>query len=419
MTGKGNGLVGRGRTLLRQNEILVTIYIQTALATLGIGLIGPVLPLYAKSFGVSIFMVGLLVTAVGVARVVLNVPVGRLADRFGRKPQVVVGLALMTFGSLGAALAGSFVQLLVCRVLWGIGMAFTTMGLQMMLADVSGVGNRGRVMSLYQAAFQVGHSLGPAIGGFIAYYLGLKGPFIAYSGVALIATLWAILRLSETGTPRAERPTQATEGDGPKSRSPMKDLLMDSSFLALAFLALSHAMSRTGTNQIMLPILATEQVGINIGQLGLALTLTGVVHLSTTLLGGWVSDRFGRKRALIPGYLLMAISLMVFAVSRSYWLFLLASLVMGLGRGISGSTIAYAADLAPKGHYGSTLGLFHTFNDMGMVVGPLIIGWLADSQGLRAPFYFDAAVLAFAAFCFGLFARETVRRARRKEPPAG
>jgi MFS family permease len=294
------------------------------------------------------------------------------------------------------------------------------MSLQVMLTDITTVSNRGRVMSLYHGAFQVGHGLGPAIGGFIAFYYGLRTPFFAYSAVALIATLWAIVRLRETKKPTTEA-VEIKEGSStaresrPHEKSPslLKQLLGDTSFLLIAFMALTHAMSRTGTNQMMLPILASEQVGINTGQLGLALTLTSMVHLSTIFLGGWISDRFGRKKALGPGYLIMALGLVIFALSQNYWVFLSGAFAMGLGRGISGPIIAYAADLAPKGHYGSTLGFYHTFNDLGMVVGPLILGWLADNQGLGAPFYFDAALLTLAALLFGLFARETVHRTRR------
>jgi MFS family permease len=104
-------LIARGRTLLRQNEALVTIYIQTALATMGFGLISPILPIYARSFGVSILMVGLLVTAVGAVRVILDVPMGRLSDRFGRRPLVIIGPALMCVGSLAGALSDNFWQL--------------------------------------------------------------------------------------------------------------------------------------------------------------------------------------------------------------------------------------------------------------------------------------------------------------------
>ncbi|MDP2744851.1 MAG: MFS transporter [Dehalococcoidia bacterium] len=413
-------MFARGRALLKQNETLLIIYIQTALATLGFGLISPVLPLYARSFGVSIFMIGLLVTSVGVVRVLLDVPMGRISDRFGRKPLVVLGSALMALGSFGGAMSGNFWMFMAFRVMWGVGSSFCTMSLQTMLTDVSTTGNRGRVMSAYQAAFQVGHSMGPAIGGLIAYYYGLRGPFFAYSTVALFAMIWASLRLRETRKPAAATATGHREAAGTAAHEPRKSsfalyrqLLLDTSFMLVALLTFTHAMSRTGTNQIVLPILASEQVGINTGQLGLALTLTGLVHLFTTFVGGWISDRFGRKRALVPGYLIMAMSIVVFALSRNYWVFLIGSFAMGLGRGISGPTVAYAADLAQPGQFGATLGLFHTFNDLGMVIGPLIIGWLADNRGLAAPFYFEAIVLTLAAILFGLFARETVRRGRK------
>jgi MFS family permease len=373
---------------------------------MGFGLISPILPIYARSFDVSILMVGLLV---------LDVPMGRLSDRFGRRPLVIIGPALMCVGSLAGALSDNFWQLLAARVMWGLGSAVGLMSLQVMLTDITTVSNRGRVMSLYHGAFQVGVGLGPAIGGFIAFYYGLKAPFFAYSAVAFVATLWAFLRLRETRKPIAEAAetkegSSRATGSRPQEKSLplMKKLFLDTSFMLVAFMALAYAISRVGTFEMMLPILASEQIGINTGQLGMAMTIISVVHVATIFPGGWISDHFGRKKALVPGHLIVALGMVIFALSQNYWVFLSGAVIMGLGRGISGPTIAYAADLASEGQYGRTLGFYHTFTDTGVTIGPLILGWLADNQGLSAPFYFNVVLLTLVTLLFGLFARETV-----------
>jgi MFS family permease len=276
-------------------------------------------------------------------------------------------------------------------------------------------------MSLYHGAFQVGVGLGPAVGGFIAFYYGLRAPFFAYSAVAFVATLWAFLRLRETRKSVAEAAetkeasSRATGSRPQKKTLPlMKKLFLDTSFMLVAFMALAYAVSRVGMFEMMLPILASEQIGINTGQLGVAMTIISVVHVATIFPGGWISDRFGRKKALVPGHLIVALGMAIFALSQNYWVFLSGAVIMGLGRGISGPTIAYAADLASEGQYGSTLGFYHTFTDTGVMIGPLILGWLADNQGLAAPFYFNVVLLTLATLLFGLFARETVPRNKQE-----
>ncbi|MDP2646041.1 MAG: MFS transporter [Desulfobacterales bacterium] len=412
-------MFAEGKKRLKQNETMITIYIQAAFATLGFGLISPILPLYARSFNVSIVMIGLLLTVVGAVRAILDVPLGKLSDRVGRRPFVILGPAISALGSLIAALAGNYWHLLLARAIYGVGTTICLTALQVMLTDITTAENRGRVMSFYHGAFQVGHSAGPAIGGFLAYYYGIRVPFIAYSIVAVIATFWALWRLKETadttGIARVKKKDPAGGEKAPheKKSSIVKQLLSDTSFLLIAALAFLHTMSRTGTNQTILPIIAVENIHINTGQLGIAMSVTSIVHLATIFIGGWMSDRFGRKYALIPGMLISSLGLVVFALSRSYLVFLLAAFAVGLGRGFAGSFIAYAADLAPENHYGSTLGLYHTFQDLGMVVGPILMGWVAEQIGLSAPFYISAAAISIFVVFFGFFARETSGRAVR------
>ncbi len=108
-----------GVAAIRTNEIVFILVVTTAIAMLGNGIITPVLPLYARSFGVNVFMVGVMVAAYGMARIFMDIPAGHMADRFGRRPMIIAGALVMALSSLGTAIAGTFWQVVALRLLQG------------------------------------------------------------------------------------------------------------------------------------------------------------------------------------------------------------------------------------------------------------------------------------------------------------
>ncbi len=125
--------------------------------------------------------------------------------------------------------------------------------------------------------------------------------------------------------------------------------------------------------------------------------------------GAW-ADRFGRKRVIVPSTLLAAVALGLFAVTGSIGMFVGVSVLLAFGTGIAGpAPAAYAADVVPAEARGLGMGLYRTYSDIGVVVGPPLLGWIADASGDYGwPLLFNAVLVGFAAIAFGLFARETV-----------
>lgn len=108
---------------------------------------------------------------------------------------------------------------------------------------------------------------------------------------------------------------------------------------------------------------------------------------------------------------------MLFAVSGEVWVFVLAGVLHGFGTGIVGpAPAAYAADIAPAGMRGVTMSLYRTFGDAGFVIGPVLLGWLADLAGFGWALAFDALVLVSIALLLAVFARETLRRLAVPQP---
>jgi len=407
----------RPSTALRKRT-LIALTGQVFLSVLGVGIVGPVLPLYAQSFGVSAAMAGGLVTAFGLARTVTNLPAGRIADRVGRRPLLVGGMGLVSLAALLTALAPTFPPLLVFRFLQGVGSAMQTTAAIIVLADISTPRDRGRVMSLYMGSLLLGASLGPTVGGVVGEYWGLRAPFFAYSILTFLGTVWAFFLAPETVHASGDGDDACDRHGGGlrESIAVLGTLLGDRSFVMVSLVTVVIFFTRAGARATVLPLYA-DSVGLGPGRIGIVLTVIAVANLLTVRAAGSFADRFGRKAVILPASLLSGIALAAFALSRSYGTFIASGALLGVATGFAGpAPAAYAADLARPGQVGMTMSLFKTFGDIGVTVGPLIMGWLSDALNYGAAFHVNAAFFALVGVAFGLFAHETAgnRAARRQ-----
>ncbi|HEX2164209.1 MAG TPA: MFS transporter [Thermoanaerobaculia bacterium] len=403
----------------RRREVLVLLCVQVFLIMLGLGLATPVLPLYARSFGVGAAAVGFLVTVFGLARMASNVPAGQWAERFGRKGLLIAGPLVTAAGSIGFATAGSYGQLLGWRLLQGVGSAVLTTAAMVVLADISTARDRGRVMAFYQGSLFLGVGAGPAAGGWLAEAYGLRAPFWAFAGLTLLAGIWAWWRVPET------RPAPAPAGAGTTAapappRVPLGRILRDRDFLLISLLTLALFVTRAGGQMTLLPLYAVDRLDLSEGRIGLAFTAIAAINFAALYGAGALADRFGRKAVIVPSGLLTAASIVLFPATGGWGSFLAASFLLGLTTGLAGpAPAAYAADVAPPGAVGPAMGLFRTVSDVGLVIGPVGVGWIADASGFAAAFAANAALLAAITLAFAFLARETGgRRAARQEAPA-
>jgi MFS transporter, DHA1 family, multidrug resistance protein len=396
---------------LKRNEILIILCVEAMLLYMGMGQVSPVLPLYARQFGLNITMVGFIITSFAIASAIIDIPAGTIAEAVGRRPILIAGALILAAGSLGCALVSNYWQLLVCRFIQGSGYAlYTTTGM-IMLADISTVKNRGQNMSLYTGAAWVGFGLGPMMGGFIAQYLGLQAVFYFYAFFCLLAGVWAYLRLPETKPQRKDQQIaeQAANGETPdnKPKNGARSLLSNPNFILICIVTFTIFLTSNGSRNQTLPLLAHDRLGLNPGQIGIAMSVIAIVNIIVLLLVGRVSDRVGRKPMVMPGCILMVVALVMLSLSFSYWFMILSCVIMGLGIGIAGPTpAAYVADILTGKKSSMGMGIFRFVSDLGLVVGPVLLGWLSDINGYNFSLIFNAIILFIAAMLFQYMARE-------------
>lgn len=394
---------------LRVNETLIILCIEGAIMMLGMGLASPILPLYARDFGLNITMVGFIITIFAAARAVMDIPSGRISDVFGRRPTLIAGPVLLSAGSFGCGLATEFWQLLICRAMQGAGSGLFNTASMVMLADISTASNRGSNMSISQGCLWVGFGLGPFIGGFIGQYFGMRSVFYIYGVLSLLSALWAYLRLPETRPspdPDAEVPNKIN-GHVTETVKQLKTLLVDANFMLICLVSLVVFMMSNGSRNQIFPLLASERLHIGAAEIGIALSIIAGINVIFMFISGHLSDNVGRKPLILLGCIFLSVSLIMIAFSYSYLFLVLSCVTMGIGTSMVGSIpAAYLADILTSENRSTGLSIFRALSDLGLMVGPVLLGWLADIAGYNFPLYAAAAVIALAATAFQAFAHE-------------
>ncbi len=407
-----------GLRFLREQEQLVMISISTVLVMAGQGVISPILPLFAKEFGVGIAAVGLTLSAFALARLVLNIPLGILSDRYGRRILLVSGPIVTGIGMVGSGFSQNIEQLLAWRFIAGAGSAMYMTGAMIYLTDISTPENRARFIGTNQGALLLGVSIGPAIGGILGEFYGLRVPFYAVGVSAFAAAVYAFLRLPETRpTDLLTRPASAAPAAGNGRSRAWLRMIRSRDFFAVSFVTMSIFLTRSAGRQTLVPLLSVARFNMSTGVLGGIFAAMSLLNMLLITPAALAADRFGRKAVLIPGGVLLTAGLLLYGGANTYTMFIVASVVLAIGQGIDGpAPAAYAADIAPEDARGLAMGLYRSSGDFGFVLGPPLLGLLADAASFGWALAVNAAIVAAATLFFAIAARETAGRARVPRP---
>ena len=402
----------RGRMLTKLLPIAVAKYHLVAfLMQLGLGIMAPVLPEVRSTFGVSTAEVALAVSAYGIARVILDLPIGILLDRVRTTYLFLAGTAVVALGGALGSQTPSFVLVVVARGLMGAGSVLCLAGAQLAVSRLSSPTNRGRLLGSYNAASLAGSSLSPAIGGAIAVAAGWRASFAFTTFAALLAL--AVLLLGKPAPPDAAGSTYSP-GDEGQNREPVgRWSLSHRVLVTLAAVSVAsfilHFYSG-GFQDTMVPLIGATTLGFDAAALGLIIALCTLLRLCASLLGGELSDRHGRLVVLVPSLAILGLGVFGLNYGTGLATFLAAVIVMSLGRGGDAVLNTIIIDQGPARMWGRAIGINRLASDLGVAVGPLALGWLADGYGYGAAIYFTAGLVWLTALAALAAIREHPRR---------
>jgi MFS transporter, DHA1 family, multidrug resistance protein len=394
--------------MTHERKILFWMCVLVAVNQLGFGAMIPSLPLYAQSFGVGASAIGMAVGIYGLARFLIALPSGQLADRLGRRPTLAIGGLVSGLANLWCAWATSFPEFILARFVAGAGAGLIVTTGQVVLADISTPAARGRMLALYQGTFIFAVGVGPFPGGLLAEHYGLAAPFIAYGVLGLAAALVAWFAVSET----RDLDTRARRGGSqalPFSAQ-LRALSRQTGFVLVCIIALVNAVARTGGLFTIVPVLANVQLGISVSAIGFAMMLGSLAGLAAAYPAGWLTDRFGRKAVIVPATVITGISMLLFSGAPGYGWFVAACLVWGVAISVGATApTAYAADSAPPGMNASAIGAYRMASDAGYVLGPLVLGLIMDSYGAVPALVTASVLVVLSGIAFAVGAPESYR----------
>ncbi len=404
------------RSLDANERTLGWLCLVVGINQLGFGSIVPIVPTFARSFGVSQAVAGLVISVYGLGRLLFDLPMGGLAERVGRRKIIIIGEIVTAVGSLLCAVAGNFPLLILFRFIGGIGAATVLTGAQVVLADITTPQTRARMMNIYQAIFLCAVGIGPSLGGVVADAFGTPAPFYAFGFLSLLAGFVCFLQVPETRHLALARAAATSQPAMPMRRA-LGILLRKRGFLLIGFVTFVQYFARTGALFNIVPIIGRDRLGLSASATGFAISIASLMNFATIPLSTILMGRWGRRGGIIPGTIVCGAAFACLAVAFNFPVYIAGMFLWGIGGGVGGSApAAYAADMAPPGANGVTMGIYLTLADAGYVVGPFLLGWISDMAGTGTALLITAGLFAVAVTLFALFAPETVHGRNRRTP---
>ncbi|HJW84700.1 MAG TPA: MFS transporter [Anaerolineae bacterium] len=376
---------------------------------LGLGITLPVLPLFAQNqLGAEAWQITTLTSVFFTAQFFAAPVLGRLSDRLGRRPVLVLSQAGTFAALLITGLAPSMIVLYLARLVDGATGGNISVA-QAYLSDITDERNRARGLGTVNAAFGLGFVFGPAFGSLIAASFGPRLPFFAAACVSLTTILLSIFLLPESLPPERRRLERSIASNGARGRN--LDLLRAPAVAILLVVAFGSQFSFftfqtthvLWAEQLILPGQPDAVVQQTVGA---ALTFVGMVQIITQFwLVGPFARRFGDKKLAVGGNLARGIAFAAMAIAPTLAAWFSAIPLIAIGGGLAlPALVALLTYAAPPGGRGQVIGLYQSFSALGSILGPLLAGFLFQAINPGAPVAAAAALMGVTvAIGLGLF----------------
>lgn len=361
------------------------------MVALGYGVISPVMPSFARTFGVSIDAVTFLVTVFALSRMCFAPASGGLVQRLGERRIYIAGVLIVALSTAACPFSHAYWQLLVFRAASGLGSSMFFVSALGLMIHISPPDARGRVAGLFTTSFMVGAVGGPAVGGLTAGW-GLAAPFLVYGAALLgvVVVLFYSLRNSELTAP-----AEAT-----RSTVTMRQALRVRAYWLSLLANFATGWSAFGLRVALVPLFITDVMGRSIGIIGVVLATFAVGNAVAVVPSGDLSDRMGRRTLLIIGLATTGLATVWLGFATSLIWFSVAAFVGGLTTGIYMSPMqaAVADILGSEARAGAPVAMVQMSSDLGAIIGATTVGWVAGHVSYGWSFGISGIVLLIAAF---------------------
>ena len=374
-------------------KIFGTLFFSIFAAVTGVGIVVPLLPIYAHDLGASGIYIGLIFGAFSLSRTLFLPLFGRMSDRKGRKPFIVIGLFSYAVISVLFILSKGVESLIVIRFVQGITSAMIMPVVQAYVGDITPLGREGWVMGLFNMSMFIGLSAGPLIGGLIKDHFSLQGAFVCMGVLSMIGFVLSLTLLPPTAAERV-----VNKGQAPLAWS----RIISDRIIAGLFLFRMAYTACIGIIWGFLPVFADTQFSTSASAIGtlvmLGVFVSGVIHVPM----GWVADRVNRNTMVLLGGLTVTGAVFTFSHAQGFMDLFWASVVFGLGGGVAMPALMAAAVVrgSRSKAMGSVMALLTVAHSLGMLIGSVLAGIMMDWFELRQAFVLGALIMASGTTLF-------------------
>ncbi|MGN0514838.1 MAG: MFS transporter [Lachnospiraceae bacterium] len=384
---------------MESKKVLPVLFLVMFLVMVGFGIIIPVLPFLAEEVGGTPTELGFLMAVYSIMQLLFAPMWGRLSDRIGRKPVMIIGIAGLAISFFIMAMAESLWGLFLARIIGGILSSANMPTAMAYVADITTEEDRGKGMGIIGAATGLGFILGPAIGGVFSD-TNLSLPFVI-AGISSVVTCILVVFILKESLPAEKRTKERKEKtSGNTLKGPVS---------IIYFLQLIVTLSLAGL-ETTFAYFAAKKAGIDAVQLGYIFMIMGLG--SAIVQGGLVgkmTKKFGEGAVIRIGIIVSAIGFILILFSSNFWTSAIFLTIFGMGNGVIRPAISAMLTKNQNSGYGNTTGLLSSFDSFGRIIGPPLGGWLF-SVSINLPFISGAILSVFALLLYQIYSKAQTKR---------
>jgi len=379
-------------------RIYNVLFISVFATMLGLGVVSPLLPIYAENLGATGIWLGIIFSAFALSRSIFMPIIGRISDRQGRKWIILIGMFAYAVLSLAYVIAGSVYSLTVVRFAHGIASAMVVPIAMAYIADLSERGTEGSYMGNFSISMFLGMGVGPLLGGFLNDAFGMNSVFYTMAALSVFATVLVAMYL-----PEARRASSTIAEVEPAPISEIFRLPIMRGVMVFTFIS---ALGRGGT-MVFIPVFA-PLIALSPSSVGVILSVNTFIMALLQVPMGRLTDRGNKIALIVVGSAIAAIALAIIPFSGSFWQLLVVTSLIGVGGAIQQPSImALTVDAGRTLGMGTSMGAYNTIFGIGMIIAPLMGGLFMDYIGIDAVFYAAGAISLLGTAVFAVMMQKT------------
>ncbi len=376
-------------------KIFITLFMAVFVTIMGVGIVAPLLPVYAHELGAGAFQIGLIFGAFSLTRTIFVPFFGKLSDVRGKKPLLTLGMFLYFLVSLLYLLTSSVEALILIRLGQGFASAMIFPVAQAYVGIITPRNREGLTMGLFNISLYGGLSIGPILGGVVKDWANIQFSFLSMAAFTLFGFSLCLFLLPP------EKGYSGGQVHAAKKPVPYLKLMKDPAVFSLFAFRLCFT-TGMGILWAFLPLLASTQLHLTSSTIGFVVMINVLVSGLFQAPMGFVADRFSKKFLIVLGGILAAVSVFLMQAARSFGELFLVSGLYGLAGGVCFPAVMALGVIEGRRTeaMGSIMGFLAMAHSLGMLIGPLLAGFVLDISSFTVVFSAGTLILVAGTLTF-------------------